>query len=348
MNPGERVNIHKLLNGIWIPEAMLKYRDISPGAKLCYGRLCRYSGKNGEAYPSYKELASELGVKERMAKNYIKELKDVGLIEVVRTKTTNHYYTLWHHVLEDSLRGNNHRVQDNAPTECKIMHPQSAKECTSEESEKTPSDKAPEGINEPLRESLNENHQESGKRSHSLLQKFIVNHKQLTDTHYGFTPIVRDRDAKPIKDLLNNEDFNFTDDDVLLLQRLYFERPSPNEKENKNPIAWFPLAVNRLQGALAEYKAEIKRSENQAEQRRRDEEEYYKQQELDRREAERRAALTPEQRQLEDIHKKRKNIFMMLDARISCGRGYGDITERLKELDRAEAELLQVREAQVM
>src|SRR5438105_2445720 len=41
---GERFNPQKRFCGSYVPEAIYKYRGLSPGAKLIYGRLCRYAG----------------------------------------------------------------------------------------------------------------------------------------------------------------------------------------------------------------------------------------------------------------------------------------------------------------
>lgn len=57
-----------------IPEGVSRYRGISPGAKLIYGRLYRYAGHNGYAYPSKGELAAEVGMCENQARSYLAEL----------------------------------------------------------------------------------------------------------------------------------------------------------------------------------------------------------------------------------------------------------------------------------
>jgi hypothetical protein len=52
VNVGERFNPYQRFPGIFIPEPICMFRGLSPGAKLVYGRLCRYAGENGEVYPA--------------------------------------------------------------------------------------------------------------------------------------------------------------------------------------------------------------------------------------------------------------------------------------------------------
>ena len=62
---GELFNPYKLFHGIFIPEALVRFRGVSPGAKLAYGRLVRYGGEDGECYPGVETLGREIGVKKR-------------------------------------------------------------------------------------------------------------------------------------------------------------------------------------------------------------------------------------------------------------------------------------------
>ena len=49
---GEPFNPVGLFNGIFIPEAICKYRGLSLGAKMVYSRFCRYASRDGAVYPS--------------------------------------------------------------------------------------------------------------------------------------------------------------------------------------------------------------------------------------------------------------------------------------------------------
>jgi hypothetical protein len=105
VNIGERFNPYQGFLGIFIPEAICKYRGLSLGAKVVYGRLCRYSGVRGEVYPAMATLAHEVGISERQAREYIRELERGKFIEVDRANKhyrkngsggTNTYFLLWH------------------------------------------------------------------------------------------------------------------------------------------------------------------------------------------------------------------------------------------------------------
>lgn len=64
--------------------------DVSPGAKLAYARLRQYEYEEGVAAPSVKTLAKEIGAKARTTTRFLKELKDLGVIEVVSGAAGGH------------------------------------------------------------------------------------------------------------------------------------------------------------------------------------------------------------------------------------------------------------------
>ena len=70
---------------------------LSPGAKLTYGVLCRFAGKDGVCYPTLRTIAERLGVSERHAKRYLSELINQGYLERERgdRRGPNRYYFLW-------------------------------------------------------------------------------------------------------------------------------------------------------------------------------------------------------------------------------------------------------------
>src|SRR5258705_1421106 len=59
---GQPFNPYKLFTGIFIPEALVRYRGLSCWAKVAYGRLARYAGENGEGWPAIPTLAGEMGI----------------------------------------------------------------------------------------------------------------------------------------------------------------------------------------------------------------------------------------------------------------------------------------------
>ena len=40
---GRPFNPHKEFTGALVPEALCRYKQLSPGAKICYGRLARWA-----------------------------------------------------------------------------------------------------------------------------------------------------------------------------------------------------------------------------------------------------------------------------------------------------------------
>ncbi len=106
MKPGEPFNPFKMFTGIFVPEAIVRCRELLPGAKLCYGRLVRYAGEDGRCDPSLATLGRELGVSRDQAKRYMRELAAKSLIRVKRRKAkagdndTSTVVFLWHTMFE--------------------------------------------------------------------------------------------------------------------------------------------------------------------------------------------------------------------------------------------------------
>jgi len=87
-----------------LPEVLLAADCLSDGAKLCWGRLARYEGKDGAAYPSTETLGAELGVLERQARRYVAELEYQGFIRrESQPGKTNRFLFLWHRVFESPI-----------------------------------------------------------------------------------------------------------------------------------------------------------------------------------------------------------------------------------------------------
>jgi len=88
-----------VFRGIFIPEAIAKLpiKQLSYGAKVAYGRLARYAGKDGMAFPRRDTLAEEIGCSTGRLDELIKELKKFPLIETEQRglKKSNLYFFLW-------------------------------------------------------------------------------------------------------------------------------------------------------------------------------------------------------------------------------------------------------------
>lgn len=134
--PGDVYNPYRMFHGCFIPNAVLRCRDLSARAKLVFGRLCQYAGENGEAYPSYRALAQEVGVERRRAITAVRELEDFGLIRAVSRwrkdggPASNVYVFLWHGLFEEHpeawppgvQKGTRGGVVSNTTPRCRSGH----------------------------------------------------------------------------------------------------------------------------------------------------------------------------------------------------------------------------------
>jgi hypothetical protein len=94
---GQPFNPYKLFTGIFVPEALVRYRGLSCGAKIAYGRLARYAGENGGCWPSIPTLAAEIGMGATQARVYVHELQRKRFIATEQRPGTSGVYTfLWH------------------------------------------------------------------------------------------------------------------------------------------------------------------------------------------------------------------------------------------------------------
>jgi hypothetical protein len=102
---GEKFNPFNRFHGIWIPEPMALYPQLPPGAKLVYGRLMRYAGKDGFCWPSVLSLAVEVGLGERQVQKHLSTLESDGFIRREKrfrdgAQTSNGYIFLWHLIFD--------------------------------------------------------------------------------------------------------------------------------------------------------------------------------------------------------------------------------------------------------
>src|SRR3982751_3769817 len=102
MRIGSPFNPYKVFQGVFAPYWILERKRISTGAKLCYIRLLGFAGKDARCYPSLETLGKGLGVSDRQARDYVKELERRGLIAVEQRglRKTNVYLFLWTAELE--------------------------------------------------------------------------------------------------------------------------------------------------------------------------------------------------------------------------------------------------------
>lgn len=80
---------------IRVPEEVILNNKLLDSAKLLYGILLRYAGKNGKCWPSIATLAKDLGKSERHTQNLLVQLRKEGLImNRIEDKKTNSFYFL--------------------------------------------------------------------------------------------------------------------------------------------------------------------------------------------------------------------------------------------------------------
>jgi hypothetical protein len=139
---GQPFNPYRLFTGIFIPEALVRSKLVSPGAKMAYGRLARYAGKDGRCFPAVSNLALEIGIGARQAQKYLAELEKAKLIRrrirfSDRAQASNSIEFLWHPLFQDRVNDPSGEgvndpspggVNDRSPKESQIEESQLYKE----------------------------------------------------------------------------------------------------------------------------------------------------------------------------------------------------------------------------
>lgn len=103
---GAQFNPWKRLHFVPIPEAMARSKDLPAGAKLVFGRLCRYAGEDGWCWPGLETLAADVGLGKRQTQKHLRTLEEQGFIRTEKRfrdgrQTSNSYVFLWHQIFED-------------------------------------------------------------------------------------------------------------------------------------------------------------------------------------------------------------------------------------------------------
>ena len=106
---GQPFNPYRLFTGIFIPEALVRSKVVSVGAKMAWGRLARYAGQDGRCFPAVSNLALESGIGERQAQKYLAELEKAKLIRrrtrfSGRAQASNSFEFLWHPLFQDWVK----------------------------------------------------------------------------------------------------------------------------------------------------------------------------------------------------------------------------------------------------
>ena len=76
-----------------VPNVVLTDTALSVGAKLAYAMLLKYAWSQDACFPGQLTLATEMGAGERSVRTYLKELEDIGYLEVKQRGLgkTNYY-----------------------------------------------------------------------------------------------------------------------------------------------------------------------------------------------------------------------------------------------------------------
>ena len=65
-----------------VPNVILIDQALSVGAKLAYAMLLKFAWSNDACFPGQQTLAKDMGAGERSVRTYLKELEDIGFLEV--------------------------------------------------------------------------------------------------------------------------------------------------------------------------------------------------------------------------------------------------------------------------
>ena len=101
---GQPFSPYGMFAGAFIPEGVCRYPGLKPGAKLALGRLYRFSGKDGRAFPAMETLGREIGLGLKQTRRYVHQLEAEGFLRCDRPDgKTSHYVFLWHPAYEGEL-----------------------------------------------------------------------------------------------------------------------------------------------------------------------------------------------------------------------------------------------------
>jgi len=108
----------------FILNTVMRRTDLSPIAKLLWGRLSQFAGRNGQCFPTQYTLALELGCVPRTILRALKELEEAGLIrrkspsgQARIMRATTRYEFIWSTELVDPLASQTTSQLANIPND---------------------------------------------------------------------------------------------------------------------------------------------------------------------------------------------------------------------------------------
>ena len=79
-----------------LPYHVLRDTGLSVGARLAYAVLLMYAWQNDSCFAGQEKMASDIGIRQRQLRNYLRDLEDHGYIRIKRQglNKPNLYYIL--------------------------------------------------------------------------------------------------------------------------------------------------------------------------------------------------------------------------------------------------------------
>lgn len=117
-------NPYNVFVGSFIPNCIMKCKDLSASDKLVYARLSQYAGKNGTCFPKQETIAEECGLSKRQIIISIQNLENKKFIQVHKptgrdkmNHANNSYSFLMNDVIKNELNIETLQSEKSAPVE---------------------------------------------------------------------------------------------------------------------------------------------------------------------------------------------------------------------------------------
>jgi hypothetical protein len=107
-----------MFSGVLVPDELVRYRGLSPMAKILWARLARYARDSGSVFPAVSTLARELGVSTRQIQRALASLERERFLRRSLRKTEKGDYTstkylfLWHSIFAETPKVKELEVQE--------------------------------------------------------------------------------------------------------------------------------------------------------------------------------------------------------------------------------------------
>jgi hypothetical protein len=242
MKAGEPFNPFGLFHGLFVPEALARYRGVSAGAKLAYGRLARYAGQDGQCYPAVPTLAHEIGLGLRQAQKYLRELERVNLIRRISRfsehgQTSNQYQFLWHPIFDQG-------VNDNAPEGVKDRSLPPVNDCSPKESQYQESHPEDNSDLDYLLTNRKNRDSQAGELSPSVCEQYPRLREALSRYLSGTDDEKIYPTDRHVVDVMDAARGASEEGVIACLKYLHHDRGlKPGTKNGPRSFAWFPAVV---------------------------------------------------------------------------------------------------------